>query len=582
MTSSKSGKRFLLFNRLFFCLITIGLLSSACNLPANAPAIFTNLTATKTPFQPGAGDENSLNIGFEKGDGSSGQEIARWWLSPALPGGLRKMLALPEGTEVVEDRAQSHLAIAVNEGQAISHWLYALVAPFPTLTEEVSLNNLKANWRGQSAGPFAGIPLMMSAETAEVFSAWWGEAAEGAVQVIKAENLLNTAWAQQPSWAILPFEELEPKWKVLAVDGQSPIWKDFDSENYALSVPIGISGDEALAAGAMERFGPESSQPLAPSGNRDAKKLTAVILTGVTALVRATAWEMERKGITYPAEDIGELMRGADITHISNEVPFAEDCPAPDPSQRNLVFCSDPSYIDLLEAVGADVIELSGDHFRDWGEEAMLFTLDLYDQHDLPYYGGGANLEEARRALIMVHNGNRFAFLGCNGKRGYASAAENHAGAVQCDYEWLQAETRRLSKEGYLVIATFQHNEVETYVPQPALIRDFGLLAAAGASIVSGSQAHQAHGVEFTDNDTLITYGLGNLFFDQIIFGYDLSHALIARHVFYDGRYISTELIPIVFVDYAKPRPCTPEERAEFLSIIFANSIWKPRVVEEE
>ena len=94
-------------------------------------------------------------------------------------------------------------------------------------------------------------------------------------------------------------------------------------------------------------------------------------------------------------------------------------------------------------------------------------------------------------------------------------------------------------------------------------------MALAGASIVSGSQAHQAHGLEFKDDDTLIMYGLGNLFFDQFRNNEETGKALIARHVFYDGRYLSTELFTTYFVDYAKPRYMTDEEREAFLTNIF-------------
>ena len=54
--------------------------------------------------------------------------------------------------------------------------------------------------------------------------------------------------------------------------------------------------------------------------NRRADKLTTVVLTGVTALVRGTAYIMEQSGYTYPAIDIGDILRGADILHISNEI----------------------------------------------------------------------------------------------------------------------------------------------------------------------------------------------------------------------------------------------------------------------
>jgi hypothetical protein len=539
---------------------------AACNLPAATPQVAGEPGNTLTPFHP--------ELATAEAQITLDSTTASWWLSPALPSGLRELLALPEGASVAASPEEGQLTIAVNQGEMISHWVYAFVAPFPTITDEVSFADLQDAWAG-NGGPFGEAPLLMSAETEAVFTAWWGAPAGGAVQVHAADELLNAAWSQQPAWALIPFEDIAPRWKVLAVDGQSPIWKSFDPATYPLSVPIGLSGEATLLADALQRFGPQTAAPLAPAGNRDANKLTTVAITGVTALVRATAYEMERSGNTYPAEDIGPMLREADITHISNEVPFAVDCPAPDPVQRNLIFCSDASYIELLEAVGTDVVELTGDHFNDWSRAAMLYTLELYKERGWPYYGGGANIEEARQPLLLEHNGNKIAFIGCNGKGGgYASADVDYPGAGECDYEFMEGQVRDLVAQGYLVIATFQHNEVYTFIPQPTLTRDFGRISAAGATIISGSQAHQTHGMEFPRVDAVIMYGLGNTFFDQrgvVDFG---DRALIARHVFYDGSYISTELITIQFVDFAKPRFMTAEEREAFLTLVFDASIW--------
>ena len=125
------------------------------------------------------------------------------------------------------------------------------------------------------------------------------------------------------------------------------------------------------------------------------------------------------------------------------------------------------------------------------------------------------------------------------------------------------------------MIFTFQHQEIYTYTASDRLVDDFSLPAQMGATIVSGSQAHQPHGFAF-ESGAFIHYGLGNLFFDQYHYcaDYACDHAFIDRHVFYAGRHISTELIPIKFVDLARPRLMTPEEAARFLEIIFSASGW--------
>jgi hypothetical protein len=496
------------------------------------------------------------------------------WLPAYLPNNILSSIQLPIGYSLAATSEEADLSLTIGDQHlpATIQWIYALVAPFPTITDGITSEELNAVWAGNTTELFNGIPLLMDGNTLDVLTSFWGSPASKAVKVLPGDQILDYAWSNQPSWAIVPFETLEPRWKVLTIDEQSPIRKDFDLTAYPLTVPFVLSGDVNLAPATLNL----------PTTNRDASKLTTVAMTGVTALVRATAFTMEQEGTTYPAQDIGSLLAQADITHISNEIPFSPDCPFPTPTMDALVFCSNPKYIDLLKAVGTDIVELTGDHFMDYGAEATLYTLQMYKDLGWPYYGGGANAEEARQPVKLENNGNRIAFMGCNVGCQVkneipcdAIATDSHPGAAQCDFNWISSEIPTLRDEGYQVIFTFQHREYYTYTTEPILANDFGLVAAAGAAIVSGSQAHQPHGFSF-EHGSFIHYGLGNLFFDQYHYCVDnaCDDAFIDRHVFYGGRYISTELITIRFVDFARPRLMTPEERTHFLEIIFKASGW--------
>jgi hypothetical protein len=489
------------------------------------------------------------------------------WIDPDLPAEFRAGLTLSVEIILAAAPETASFVISIGEGQIISSWIYALVAPFPTIPDGVSFAELRSAWSGDPGGSFEGLPLLLDESTLGVFSYLWGEPAHGAVLTLPTDELLTYAWENRPIWALLPFEQLQPRWKVLEVDGISPIQRGFDLTTYPLSVPFSIQHMDGSQ---------DSPSPFAAflATNRDPARLTTLNMTGVTALVRATAETMRRHGVLHPAQDIGDWLRDADLTHISNEVPFTPDCPLPNPRQEDLIFCSNPAYIELLEYLETDIVELTGDHFNDYGPEAMLYTLDLYVEKSIPFYGGGYNEAEARQPLIIEHNGNRLAFLGCNAKGGgYATARGDAPGAVECDFDDLEAELARLKREGYIPIVTFQHFEYYTYDPQPNLIADFRRVAEAGAAIVSGSQAHQPHGFEF-HSSALLHYGLGNLFFDQYHFGLPTGHAFIDRHVFYDGRHISTELLGIRFIDFARSRPVTPEEREELLRVTFDASLW--------
>ncbi|HEY59875.1 MAG TPA: hypothetical protein G4N92_04190 [Anaerolineae bacterium] len=503
--------------------------------------------------------------------------ILSLWIAPHLPDHLTDQLVSLSNVVQSENMQEADLLLDVGTDNLVSTWVYALVAPFPTIEDEVTSSDLQSFWQGQDNDSFPAKDLLMDGSTKAILEKLWGNLSTETAILAPKKDILQRAWGKEGSWAIIPFEDLETRWKVIAIDGQSPLRKDFDLNKYFLSVPVSISGKTEELNAFYTRLNEDGINKFVPSSNREADKLTTVVLTGVTALVRGTALMMEKNGMTYPALDIGEILRDADITHISNEISFTPSCPNPfydKESEAALIFCSKPEYIALLEAIGTDVVELTGDHFRDWGSDAILYTIDMYKQRGWGYYGGGRNLEEGQQPLLLEHHGNRIAFLGCNAKpSGYTTAGENSPGAVQCDFKIMNQKIEEAKSQGYLPIVTFQHLEYYSYEASDFLQQDFHSVADAGAVIVSGSQAHQPHAFEFY-HGAFLHYGLGNLFFDQYGEGFAQRQAFIDRHIFYDGRHINTELISIIFVDLARPRLMKPEERDYLLADIFFASGW--------
>ncbi len=413
------------------------------------------------------------------------------WVDPALPGDVAAVLDTAlSSLKVLYARAPENadLRIAPNLEHVLFQRIYALVVPFPTLADEVSFAEVQRFWAGepdalkaisrQSEAP----TLYITEDTLAMVEALLAKPAESApIQVVPQAELLDTAWNARPSaWAIVPFDQLEPRWKVLRIDGTNVLEREL--KVYPLAVSIGVEGP---AADELLHLLTPDGQPLT---NRDEAKMTSLVMTGVTAMVRAMAYEMERKGVLYPAEHVGSLLRNADITHISNEIPFASNCPPPDRNQQSLVFCSDPKYIELLRDVGTDLIELTGNHFQDYGSEATLMTLDMYAKEGWPHYGGGADLEDARRPITMTHNSNDLAFIGCNpvGPE-YAWATKDRPGAAPCDFEYSHAELQRLASEVDVPIATWQYWEIYEYWATPDQENDFRGMVDAGAKIIVGA-----------------------------------------------------------------------------------------------
>ncbi len=449
-------------------------------------------------------------------------------------------------------------------------WVFAAIAPFPTVLDDVTYADVVSAWNGATSERFAGRPLLLAPETAAILESTLGNGPVG-VQLVAAADLLEAAWAARPAWAIVPFEALEPRWKVLRVDGLSPLDKPLDSAAYPLALPIGLSGQLEGAEKVWVALGGAA----AGVTNRDESLMTVLAMTGVTALVRATAFEMETRGMTYPGEEVARVLGPADIAHVSNEVSFAADCPYPNPARQegNLRFCSDDRYIELLEYVGVDVVELTGNHINDWGTAAFSRTLTMYEERGWMVFGGGANALAAARPLTVTHNGNTIGFVGCNPAGPQTAwAADNSPGSAYCTIESLAEAIATLAPQVDVAVVGIQYREYYTYAPTAQQQLDMAALAAAGADIVSGSQGHHVQGFAFPEG-RFVHYGVGNLFFDQMD-QLGTRQMFVDRHVIYAGRHISTDLWTGLIENWARPRAMTAGERAALLGSVFAASGW--------
>ena len=510
------------------------------------------------------------------------------WIDPLLPSDFVKKINLPEGILASRNKDDADLFLTVSnpaKGELVlgETWqVYALAAPFFTVQDDISMADLLALVRGdqvEDVDPTVKTLLLRNQDNAIVAN-MFNLAASSIPTKSKIDQVSNEFFRPEVKtedgvWAVLPFELLAPQWKVISVDGKSPLDDDFAPEQTPLSQRVVLSTHlEELSLSA------EQLAALLPAPNRERDRLTSLIMTGVTAMARDTAFVMSTEGVLYPGTEIRDFMRAADLTHISNEVSFYEGCPFPNPDYSGFIFCSDPSYIDLLDDLGADIIELTGNHNNDvralYKVDSVPFTLDLYREHNMQWYAGGVNVTDAKKPLLIETNGNKLAFLGCNSYGpDMAWATADSSGSAPCeDLGWIADEVTRLRGEGYLPIVTFQYQEEYFIRAQSNAIRDFRRMADAGAVIVNGSQSHVGKAMEIW-NHSFIHYGLGNLFFDQPEF-YITYDGFIQKHFFYQGRHISTQLLTITLEATAKPRLMTSDERQKFLDDIFeASSLLK-------
>jgi poly-gamma-glutamate synthesis protein (capsule biosynthesis protein) len=422
-----------------------------------------------------------------------------------------------------------------------------------------------------AALPYTQVAVL--SDTLPALLALLGDPGPDVTRYASVEEIVAAAWQGRSTLAILPFDQLQPRLAVLSIDGQNPLDNaaGYDPAVYPLIANVYATLGEADAVRtALAR----KALAVLPAGNRLPERLTVVAMTGVTAMTRQMAAQMDRLGVDWPAAEIGEGLAAADITHFSNEVPFVEGCETNlDPENFN--FCSKPEYMKALTDAGVDIIGLTGNHQNDFGRESALKSLAMYEEAGLPVYGGGANKEAAFAPLIVEHNGNRLAFLGANsyGPK-MAWATDDLPGSAEFDLAIMSAGIRELKQAGIadVVLAELQYQESYDTLPLVDQRQDFNALARAGADIVTGVQSHVPQGIEFTDGK-LVLYGLGNLYFDQMA---DLwtREGLVVKHTIYDGRHIGTQILTTLLYDYGQPRWTTGAQRKSLLERVFAASYW--------
>jgi len=458
---------------------------------------------------------------------------------------------------------------SIGKEKIVGNYELVLAGSFYTYCDDVVFEDFLKFWRGESdalnylTNDGSNPKLVFDKNIFKILEIVFGKCQIKTPEIAEnPEELKSKIMGEQNYFSVIPFEEISKEFKILNINGMSVFDKKADISRYPLAMNIvlfdaGGRGDDFFAG----------DLKIEKATNRMTDRLMTVNMTGCTALVRGTAARMEAKGVLYPGLKIADTLKDADITHISNEITFVEGNPRD--REDEIVFSSDPKYIELLKSVGADVIELTGNHMNDYGPEWMVYTLEMYEKEGWKYFAGGRNLDEAYKPAVFNINGNRIAFLGCN-QFGPASywATDGKAGAAPPTYDTYEKIIRQLKEEGCIVIFTFQHIEVYDYMPAATQAKDFRRMSAAGADIVSGSQAHQPQAIEFYDKGAIF-YGLGNLFFDQM-HNDEVRQGIITKHVFYEGRYINTVLITTMLEDYSQPRLTNLPERLDILSNVFA------------
>jgi poly-gamma-glutamate synthesis protein (capsule biosynthesis protein) len=223
-------------------------------------------------------------------------------------------------------------------------------------------------------------------------------------------------------------------------------------------------------------------------------------LAGDTMLGRGVADALSPDPTALVADAVASVMRECDACVLNLECCIStrgRRWPARD---KPFFFRGPPGVVELLAHLGVDCVTLANNHALDYGEDALLDTLDHLHAAGIAWVGAGADVEAARAPRVLEAGGTRLGIVAFSdhpaefaagpGRPGIAYANLRGAGAQQ----WVHRAIAVARREADSVLVSPHWGPNMTTEPGPDVRAAAAGLLKAGVALVAGHSAHVFHG----------------------------------------------------------------------------------------
>jgi hypothetical protein len=197
--------------------------------------------------------------------------------------------------------------------------------------------------------------------------------------------------------------------------------------------------------------------------------------------------------LRYPFQKLVPTLRAADFVFFNLETPLSDTAPMMGEARTPEQFAA------ALRWAGASVVTIANNHTFDTEQQGFLDTMRSLSRAGLPYIGGGRNLDEARKPVILEHQGIKIGFIGYaqfSNMGEPAFAAENRPGIAPMDPLLIKEDIVKLRPlVDYVAVSIHWGNDKSANV-SPANRKLAHQLIDAGADIILGHHTPFPKGIE--------------------------------------------------------------------------------------
>mgnify|MGYP000612206470 CR=1 FL=1 len=113
------------------------------------------------------------------------------------------------------------------------------------------------------------------------------------------------------------------------------------------------------------------------------------------------------------SEQILSAMTGADALFLNQEFSISSKGEAL--SGKTSILHANAERMNILEALGADVVSLGNEHAAGYGQDALKENMELLKNAGMAYVGAGTDAADAAQPVYLIINGIKIGFTSASG-----------------------------------------------------------------------------------------------------------------------------------------------------------------------
>lgn len=209
--------------------------------------------------------------------------------------------------------------------------------------------------------------------------------------------------------------------------------------------------------------------------------------------------------------DVLPYVRDADFRIVNLETPLADEKHHTPIYKSGPNLISAPENVIFLHALGADAVTLANNHTGDFGERAVLETMQVLRSNGIRFCGAGENTDGAYQACRLEKDGLTVSLLSvCENE--FGTATETAAGSAGYQPRMLLRRIREEKQISDAVIVVFHGGNEHNPLPSPDTQERYRLICDMGADAVVAGHTHCPQGYEIYDGKPIV-YSMGNFLF---------------------------------------------------------------------